>query len=523
MVNGPKNSSLISTSVSTTDVSLFKFDALISSSGFVGCANSPIVFGSADSLGKDAVQEESPTTAVSSTVAVGQEKVGQEEVEQNKYNGVFSSDWPEEDSLASCKPVLTKYVVKTNDGKNLFQAGVAALVGKPKCGKSTFLYSMIADLTRGGGVFGGNEPGKVIFAEHEDPRGTILCKVLGSGGALSRVSFFNPKIEANGKPNRTEVFLKQLEARVAANSNCRLIVVDSLGKLAPKLGFTMSASDKIRSFVDGLQAIGEKYEVAILVVNHFTKGSASRSLDDLMAGSAQFFASIRALWVAGRHPKDVGLRCISFHQGNISAPCAGVVFRQVEVSPEKVLEYAKENNLQNFAEDNLPEQLYGIDLVNESPVPPAELVKPVKPAKGAVCKDEEDYETDEAEEATSFVTYEMKKKSRNTKAKLQAKVFVKWLVETLSQRGEMLANDAEAEATNQGLKPGIYRKARKMAEAQGVFARSKKVNGVKASYLFMENREVASPVAETGVESNPISDCGFSETIDKSFVFSSMT
>ena len=517
MVNGPKNSSLISASVSTTDVSLFKFDALISSNGFVGCSNSPIVFGSADSLGKDAVQEESPTTAVSSTVAVGQE-----EVEQNKNNGVFSSDWPEEDSLASCKPVLTKYVVKTNDGKNLFQAGVAALVGKPKCGKSTFLYSMIADLTRGGGVFGCNEPGKVIFAEHEDPRGTILCKVLGSGGTLARVGFFNSKIDPNSKPNKTEVFLTQLEGRVAANPDCRLIVVDSLGKLAPKLGFTMSASDKIRSFVDGLQAIGEKYEVAILVVNHFTKGSVSRSLDDLMAGSAQFFASIRALWVAGRHPKDVELRCISFHQGNISAPCAGVVFRQVEVSPEKVLEYAKENNLQNFAEDKLPEQLHGIELVNESPVPPAELVKPVKPAKGAVRK-EEDYESDEAEETTSFISYKMKKKSRNTKAKLQAKAFVKWLLETLSQKGEMLANKAEAEATNRGLKPGIYRKARKMAEAQGVLARSKKVNGVKASYLFMENREVASLVAETEVDTNPPSDCGFSETIDKSFVFSSMT
>lgn len=518
MVNGPKNSSLISASVSTTDVSLFKFDALISSSGFVGCSNSPIVFGSADSLGKDAVQEESPTTAVSSTVAVGQE-----EVEQNKNNGVFSSDWPEEDSLASCKPVLTKYVVKTNEGKNLFQAGVAALVGKPKCGKSTFLYSMIADLTRGGGVFGCNEPGKVIFAEHEDPKGTILCKVLGSGGTLARVGFFNSKVDPNGKTNKTEVFLTQLEGRVAANPDCRLIVVDSLGKLAPKLGFTMSASDKIRSFVDGLQAIGEKYEVAILVVNHFTKGSGSRSLDDLMAGSAQFFASIRALWVAGRHPKNVGLRCISFHQGNISAPCAGVVFRQVEVSTEKVLEYAKENNLQNFAEDKLPEQLYGIELVNESPVPPAELVKPVKPAKGAVRKEEADDETDEADEATSFITYEMKKKSRNTKAKLQAKAFVKWLVETLSQKGEMLANDAEAEATKRGLKPGTYRKARKIAEVQGVLTQAKTVNGVKASYLFMENRGVATPVAETGVESNTPSVCGYSETIDKSFVFSSMT
>ena len=149
-------------------------------------------------------------------------------------------------------------------------------------------------------------------------------------------------------------------------------------------------------------------------------------------------------------------------------------------------------------------------------------MKPAKAVNGAVRK-EEDSESHEAEEATSFIAYEMKKKSRKTKAKLKAKAFVKWIVENLSQKGEMLANDAEAEATNRGLKPGIYRKARKMAEAQGVLARSKKVNCVKASYLFMENREVAIPVAETGVDSNPPSDCGFSETIDKSFVFSSMT
>jgi len=517
MVNGPKNSSLISTSVSTTDVSLFKFDALISSSGFVGCSNSPIVFGSADSLGKDAVQEESPTTAVSSTVAVGQE-----EVEQNKNNGVFSNDWPEEESLASCKAVLTKYVVKTNDGKNLFQAGVSALVGKPKCGKSTFLYSIIADLTRGEGVFGGKEPSKVVIAEHEDPKPTIQCSVLASGGVLARVNFFYPDLNGYGKNEKIEGFLTKLEKRVATNPDTRLVLVDSLGKIASKLGFTMSSSTKIRLFVDGLQAIGEKYGVAVLVINHFNKESGAKSVEDSMTGSAQFFASIRALWVAGRHPKEQGLRCVSFYQGNISAPCAGVVFRQVEVSPEKVLDYAKENGLQDFTEESLPQKLHGIELVNEKPVPPAELVKPAKAVKGAVRK-EEDSESHEAEEATSFISYEMKKKSRNTKAKLKAKAFVKWLVENLSQKGEMLANEAEAEATNRGLKPGIYRKARKMAEAQGVLARSKKVNGVKASYLFMENREVASLVAETGVDSNPPSDCGFSETIDKSFVFSSMT
>jgi hypothetical protein len=517
MVNGPKNSSLISASVSTTDVSLFKFDALISSNGFVGCSNSPIVFGSADSLGKDAVQEESPTTAVSSTVAVGQE-----EVKRNKYNGVFSKDWPEEDSLAFCKPTLTKYVVKTSDGKRLFQAGVSALVGTPKCGKSTFLYSMIADLTRGGGTFGANEPSKVLIVENEDPRGDLMGSVLVQGGVLARVNFFRAEVDSVGKSEKIKVFLKQLEEKVAANPECRLVLVDSLGKLAPSLGFTMSTNSQIRLFVDGLQSIGEKFGVAVLVINHFNKGRGKKSLENHMAGSSQFFASIRALWVAGYHPTDENLRCVSYYKGNISKPCAGLVYGRVDVSKEKVLELAHENGVYDTEDLLNSDDLFRVELVDESIVPPEVLVNTPKPSKGAVRK-EEDSESDEAEETTSFISYKMKKKSRNTKAKLQAKAFVKWLLETLSQKGEMLANEAEAEATNRGLKPGIYRKARKMAEAQGVLARSKKVNGVKASCLFMENMEVASLVAETGVDSNPNSDCGFSETIDKSFVFSSMT
>lgn len=517
MADGFQNSGLISASISTFDVSFSATDALISSSGFVGSTTTPIVLGSADSEGKEAAQEESPTTPVSSTVAVGQE-----EVLQNKYKWIFSSNWPEEESLAYCEPVLTDFVVKTNDDRNLFQAGVSGLVGKPKCGKSTFLYSIIADLTRGEGVFGGKEPSKVIVVEHEDPKGTIQCNVLASGGVLARVNFFYPDLNGYGKNKKIEGFLTELEERVATNPDSRLVLVDSLGKIASRLGFTMSSSTKIRLFVDGLQAIGEKYGVAVLVINHFNKESGAKSVEDSMTGSAQFFASIRALWVAGRHPKDENLRCISYYQGNISNPCAGFVFRQEKVSLEKVLELAKENGVRLTDKDKKSNKFHRVELVNESVVSPETLVKPAKAGKGAVRK-EEDYESDEAEETTSFISYKMKKKSRNTKAKLQAKAFVKWLVENLSQKGEMLANEAEAEATNRGLKPGIYRKARKMAEAQGILARSKKVNGVKASYLFMENREVASLVAETEVDTNPPSDCGFSETIDKSFVFSSMT
>jgi len=524
MINGSQISGLISGSTTSTSVGFSPNgnDASIYSSGFFGLNNSPIVMGTADSQEEPAVQEESTTVTVPPTVAVGQE-----EVEQNKHSVVFSNDWPEDESLAGYKPVPTNYVIKTSDGRNLFQAGVSALVGKPKCGKSSFLYSIIADLTKGGGVFGHSQPSKVIFAEHEDPKSEIVKSLIASGAILGRVNFCLAQQTSDNKQNKIEVYLKRLEGRVAANPDCKLILVDSLGKIAPKLGFKLSSSGDIRLFVDGLQALGEKYSVAVVVINHFNKGSGAKTLDDQMAGSSQLFASIRALWVAGRHPERQDLRCISFYQGNISNPCEGVVFKQVTVSAEEVLKVAAENNIHDIQVTQKPKEFKKIELVNDPIVPPEQLVNPAKSGQSE-DRDEEDeefgyeYESDESESLPSMVSYTIRKKTRNTEAKSKAKAFVQWLVETLETQGEMLANEAEAEATRRGLKSGNYRKARKMAEAKGVCSRSKKVEGVKASYLFLENREITPPVAAPGTDSKPQPEGGFIGVIDKSFVFSAM-
>jgi len=491
-------------SATTIQDGFFVFDASTSSPGLVASCTSPTTPATEAPSSMVEASVESDNTCVSEA-RVSTEIAG----EQSKRRPVgFDPNWPLEDSLWSSSLDSNHFVIQTRDGRNLFQAGLALLVGRPKCGKSTFLYSLIADLTIGESEFGGGRPGKIIIAANEDSRGAVKASVLGAGGNLSRVSFLGGVDECAGEAGINSGFLQVLEERIAAAPDCRLVVVDSLGGLAGKLGFSTSSQTKIRQLTDGLHALGAKYGVAILLVNHFRKDTGGKSLDEVMAGSAQLFASVRAMWVVGRHPKYPDMRCVSFFEGNIRNACKGIVFRQVEVDRDTVVGYASENNLCLEEILDHKEPFYTIELVDERPVSPELLVKRPKvkklnlgqalqraiqlrnakstPENASVNSREETEVPPETVVPAPVDSYVMKPKTRNTTAKKLALDFSNWLVEHLATNSEILANDAERESALRGLKPGNYRKARKLAEAQGVRSRSRKVDGVKASYLYLD-------------------------------------
>lgn len=180
---------------------------------------------------------------------------------------------------------------------------VTLLQGDPGDGKSTFMLNLAAILSVGGSLPDGTEipePGNSIYQCPEDCAGdTVKPRLLAAGADCDRVAFIMDQDEPLALPD------PRIE-EVVRKHNARLLILDPLQSFLLKDG-DMKNPAKIRSAMQSLSTVAEKYCCAVVLVGHMTKASGEKNLYRGL-GSIDIVAAARSVLMISRDVNNPEIR-----------------------------------------------------------------------------------------------------------------------------------------------------------------------------------------------------------------------
>jgi hypothetical protein len=156
--------------------------------------------------------------------------------------------------------------------------GLTVLAGKPKVGKSWLAMDIALGVASGGEVLGGIacKQGSVLYAALEDPLRRVqdrLRKIAGTESWPEALTITTElaAIDAGG--------LDQLRRWLGAHPNPKLIVIDILGRVRPKQSLNEATYAYDYRSVAPLKALADEFGIALILVHHTRKQTASDPLE----------------------------------------------------------------------------------------------------------------------------------------------------------------------------------------------------------------------------------------------------
>lgn len=182
------------------------------------------------------------------------------------------------------------------------------LAGAPGCGKTTIGLQIISTITRGGyWPNGARAPqgSALVWSGEDDPRDTLVPRLIASGADLSRIHFVGDIRDEDGnRPfNPSTDMPALLEAAASGIDGLRLLLVD------PIVSAVAGDSHKNAEVRRGLQPLvdfGQRVGAAVLGVSHFTKGTSGRDPLERVTGSLAFGALARVVLGAAKKTSEEG-------------------------------------------------------------------------------------------------------------------------------------------------------------------------------------------------------------------------
>jgi hypothetical protein len=171
------------------------------------------------------------------------------------------------------------------------------LAGRKGAGKSSLLFSLIAQITIGGMMPDGSivAPGDVLIWSGEDGiEDTILPRIAAAGGDVNRVLFPTEFTAPTGQTVEFDpaVHMRELAAVAHEANNLQLIMIDSI------VSASAGDSHKNAETRRGLQpavALAEQTNAALIGVTHFAKNTAGNNPVDRVAGTLAYGALPRVV------------------------------------------------------------------------------------------------------------------------------------------------------------------------------------------------------------------------------------
>jgi hypothetical protein len=194
---------------------------------------------------------------------------------------------------------------------------LSLLAGREGIGKTTFAYTLIADITKGklkGDTFG--VPRTVIIAASEDSwEHTIVPRLMAADADLSRVARVDVELVGN---IQMELSLPRdiaaLES-IITQHQVALVLVDPLISRLDKKIDTHKDSD-VRQALEPLVRLAHSTNAVVWGVIHVNKG-ASRDPLNMVMGSRAFVAVPRAVIFVVEDPKDDQIRLVGQPKNNL--------------------------------------------------------------------------------------------------------------------------------------------------------------------------------------------------------------
>ena len=218
---------------------------------------------------------------------------------------------------------------------------VSVLAGRPGDGKSFATADWAARVSTGRDWPDGTPcpVGDVLLVSGEDdPETTLRPRLDAHGADVSRVHLLRAvqSTGKNGKPAEAMFMLDNLPALETALKGLReptLCIIDPIGSF---IGGKVDAhrDNEVRAVLAPVNALAERYGIAMLVVAHHNKGNAQRA-DDLIMGSRAFTGLARTVLHLMRDPQDDDRRLLLPGKMNIARSPSGLAFR-IEGDPARL-------------------------------------------------------------------------------------------------------------------------------------------------------------------------------------------
>ncbi|MDD4376228.1 MAG: AAA family ATPase [Clostridia bacterium] len=189
---------------------------------------------------------------------------------------------------------------------------VTVLQGDPKCGKSFLLSNIISKITTGDYIPFSEEKfeiGTVIFQNNEDPKSqVILPRLLKQGADVDKVIFINEEKESLCVQNFQKI------EKIVSEVKPVLLVLDPIQSYIGDIN--MNAMNEVRKALNPLKEIAEKYNCAIVLVQHLKKGVEAKSIYK-GAGSIDFIGFARSILLVTKNPDNKDERLFLPVGGNL--------------------------------------------------------------------------------------------------------------------------------------------------------------------------------------------------------------
>jgi putative DNA primase/helicase len=202
------------------------------------------------------------------------------------------------------------------------------LAGVPGTGKTTLALALGAALTKGGRWPDGSQAptGDVlVWSGEDDPRDTLVPRLLACAAELSRVHFVSSVVSKDGSrpfdPATDADLLAEAARRI--NRPIRLLIVDPI---VSAVATDSHKNAEVRRALQPLVELGQSLKAAVLGITHFTKGSTGKDPVDRVTGSLAFGALARIVLAAAKLPSEgerKGARLLARAKSNIGPDSGG--------------------------------------------------------------------------------------------------------------------------------------------------------------------------------------------------------
>ncbi|WP_139559095.1 AAA family ATPase [Methylotetracoccus oryzae] len=181
------------------------------------------------------------------------------------------------------------------------------IAGAPGTGKTTVALAMAATVSTAGrwpdrsAATAGNV---LIWSGEDDPRDTLVPRLLAAGADVSRIHFVGDVQERGGaRPFDPATDCALLAATAERLSDVALLLVDPIVSAVPG---DSHKNAEVRRGLAPLVDLGAKLGAAIVGISHFTKGTAGRDPVERVTGSIAFGALARLVFGAAKLPDEEG-------------------------------------------------------------------------------------------------------------------------------------------------------------------------------------------------------------------------
>ena len=208
--------------------------------------------------------------------------------------------------------------------KNYFPFGkLSLLTGDPGEGKSTFMLTIAAALTRGGPLpFAEPEeqmdPLTVIYQTTEDdPEDTIIPRFIKAGGDRTKLFFIR-------EDKKRLTFSDERIREAILRTNAKLLILDPISAYIGNVN--MNAANEVRPQFSCLAQVAKDTGCAIVAISDMNKAEGLKALYRV-TGSVDISGSVRSVMMLLRDPEEQDKRYFVQAKSNLSPLGTGIAFR----------------------------------------------------------------------------------------------------------------------------------------------------------------------------------------------------